>query len=153
MVADGEVPNGNVPALLSWAGRHPDSVGQPPLLQFNHPRDPDRNLKDYGRDDYPPADWVRTLDPFVELIEILNAPWKVRSIPARRPDSSVPIGASAAYHDASTQTSAQLFEMAAAWERKTIAGFVEAYAPDVILVVPFGTYRGRNAVVGWARQL
>lgn len=74
VVDDVTVPNGNVPALISWILAHPDSSGQVPLLQFNHPRDPDRNAKDYGRDDYPPADWVRALDPFVELIEILNAP-------------------------------------------------------------------------------
>jgi hypothetical protein len=74
VVDDVSVPNGNVPALLAWVTSHPDSSGRPALLQFNHPRDPDRNLKDYGRDDYAPADWVKTLDPFVELIEILNAP-------------------------------------------------------------------------------
>jgi len=74
VVDDTVVPNGNVPALLTWMAAHPDSTGQPALLQFNHPRDPDRNLKDYGRDDFPAANWVRTLDPFVELIEILNAP-------------------------------------------------------------------------------
>lgn len=74
VVDDNTVPNGNVPALITWAKAHPDSSGRAPLLQFNHPRDPDRNLKDYGRDDYPAADWVKTLDPFVELIEILNAP-------------------------------------------------------------------------------
>jgi hypothetical protein len=68
------VPNGNVTALLNWVSTHPDGSGRPPLLQFNHPRDPDRNLKDYGRDDFAPADWVRSLDPFVELIEVLNAP-------------------------------------------------------------------------------
>lgn len=68
------VPNGDVPALLNWISTHPDGSGRGPLLQFNHPRDPDRNLKDYGRDDFPAADWVRLLDPFVELIEVLNAP-------------------------------------------------------------------------------
>jgi hypothetical protein len=64
-----------------------------------------------------------------------------------------PPGASADYFNASNKTSAQLFEMAAAWERKTLAGFVEPYAPDVILEGPFGTYRGRKMVVDWARHL
>jgi hypothetical protein len=43
--------------------------------------------------------------------------------------------------------------MAAAWERKTLAGFVEPYAPDVILEGPFGVYQGRKMVVDWARDL
>ena len=75
VVNDVTVPNGNVLALIAWMAAHPDSSGKMPLLQFNHPRDPDRNLKDYGRDDFPTAaDWVRALDPLVELIEVLNAP-------------------------------------------------------------------------------
>lgn len=64
-----------------------------------------------------------------------------------------PPGASAAYHDASNQASRHLFEMAAAWDRKTLGGFVEAYAPDVVLEGPFGTYRGRKMAVDWARHL
>lgn len=74
VVDDITVPNGNVPALLAWVNAHPAASGVPTVLQFNHPRDPDRNLTDYGRDDYPDVDWVRTLDPYVELIEVLNAP-------------------------------------------------------------------------------
>jgi hypothetical protein len=64
-----------------------------------------------------------------------------------------PPGASPAYFDASSRTSAQLFEKVAAWDRKTLAGFVEPYAADVILEGPFGTYRGRKTVVDWARSL
>jgi hypothetical protein len=64
-----------------------------------------------------------------------------------------PPGASPVYFDASNQVSGQLFEMVAAWERKTLAGFVEPYAPDVIVEGPFGTYRGRKMVVDWARHL
>jgi hypothetical protein len=74
VVDDAAVPNGNVPALLAWMGSNLDSSGRTALLQFNHPRDPSRNLRDYGRDDFPAADWVKALDPFVELIEVLNAP-------------------------------------------------------------------------------
>jgi hypothetical protein len=43
--------------------------------------------------------------------------------------------------------------MVAAWERKTLAGFVEPYAQDVILEGPFGIYRGRKTAVDWARSL
>jgi hypothetical protein len=64
-----------------------------------------------------------------------------------------PPGASYDYFRASSAVSRQLFEMAAAWERKTLAGFVEPYAPDVVLEGPFGTYRGRKMVVDWARHL
>ena len=75
VVDDTAVPNGNVPALLNWISTHPDSSGRGALLQFNHPRDPDGNPKDYGHDDnFAPSDWVHSLDPFVELIEVLNAP-------------------------------------------------------------------------------
>lgn len=74
VVSDAAVPNGDVPALLDWARANPDWSGRQPLLQFNHPRDPYRNTKDYGRDDFVDTQWVATLDPFVELIEVLNAP-------------------------------------------------------------------------------
>ena len=74
VVDDTAVPNGDVRALLSWLAARTPPSNPTPLLQFNHPRDPVRNLKDYGRDDFPAADWVTELDPFVQLIEILNAP-------------------------------------------------------------------------------
>jgi hypothetical protein len=74
VVDDGAVPNGDVPALLNWIRAHPDSSGHAALLQFNHPRDPDRNPKDYGHDDFAPSEWVRALDAYVELVEVLNAP-------------------------------------------------------------------------------
>ena len=70
----GRVPNGDVRALVNFVSTHRDMLGNAPLLQFNHPRDPSRNDKDYGRDDFADSEWVRTLDPFVELIEVLNAP-------------------------------------------------------------------------------
>jgi ketosteroid isomerase-like protein len=63
-----------------------------------------------------------------------------------------PPGAPAGYFEASNRISAQLFEMAAAWERKTLAGFVEPYAEDVIVERPEGVLRGRRAVVDWARD-
>ena len=74
VVDDTIVHSGNVPELLSWMAAHPDNFGMTPLLQFNHPNNPSSSPKDYGRDDFAPADWVRSVDPFVELIEVLNAP-------------------------------------------------------------------------------
>jgi hypothetical protein len=72
--------------------------------------------------------------------------------PARQGDPDPP-GASPAYWEVQRQVSGHLFEMVAAWERKTLAGFVEPYAPDVILEGPFGIYKGRKMVVDWARHL
>lgn len=74
VVDENVVPNGDVPALLAWAQTHSDTMGMFPLLQFNHPHNPERHPEDYGRDDFAAADWVRSVDPFVELIEVLNAP-------------------------------------------------------------------------------
>jgi hypothetical protein len=65
----------------------------------------------------------------------------------RAPDGTPP-----GYFEASNQTSSHLFEMAAAWERKTLAGFVEPYAEDAIVERPEGILRGRRALVDWARR-
>jgi hypothetical protein len=71
----------------------------------------------------------------------------------RQEEPPPPPGTSPEYYRASGQTSAHLFGMVAAWERKTLAGFVEPFAPDVILEGPFGTYQGRKMAVDWARHL
>jgi ketosteroid isomerase-like protein len=47
----------------------------------------------------------------------------------------------------------RLSDMAAAWERKILPGFVDNYAEDVIVERPEGVLRGRKAVVDWARYL
>jgi hypothetical protein len=80
-------------------------------------------------------------------------PGEAQSTAPPRQEPPHPPGASPSYFDASAKVTGQLFEMAAAWERKTLAGFVEPYGPDVILEGPFGTYRGRKMVVDWARHL
>ena len=86
-----------------------------------------------------------------EALRVL--PGEARTTAPARQEPADPPGASPSYFEASRQTSGQLFEMAAAWERKTLAGFVEPYAPDVVMEGPFGTYRGRKTVVDWARSL
>ena len=43
--------------------------------------------------------------------------------------------------------------MAAAWNRKTLAGFVEPYAQDAIVERPEVTLRGRKAIIDWVRYL
>lgn len=57
------------------------------------------------------------------------------------------------HHEVTSEISARLFDMAGAWERKTLAGFVEPYAEDAVVELPEGTLRGRKAVVEWARRL
>lgn len=80
-------------------------------------------------------------------------PGSVRTTAPPREQPDPPPGASAAYYKATSQASGHLFEMAAAWERKALGGFVEAYAPDIVLEGPFGVYRGRKMAVDWARNL
>lgn len=72
VISEAAVPNGDVAALLIWMQNNLDDSNQSALLQFNHPRDPKRNLQDYGRDDFADGDWVAKLDPQVELIEVIN---------------------------------------------------------------------------------
>lgn len=76
VVKEADVANGDVPALLNWARSHPDAAGLPALLQFNHPHNPEDEdaREDYGRDDFEPSKWVSSVDPLVELIEVMNAP-------------------------------------------------------------------------------
>lgn len=69
------VANGDFGRLASWVREARDSSSGTPLVQFNHPRNESRFLKDYGRDDFPDERaWVAALDPHVQLIEVLNAP-------------------------------------------------------------------------------
>lgn len=90
---------------------------------------------------------ARTAEALREL------PGEPRTTAPRRQEVPHPPGAPAHYFEASNQVSAHIREMAAAFDRKTLAGFVEPYAPDVIMEGPFGTYRGRKMAVDWARSL
>ncbi len=69
------VADGRFDELVEWAAATRDSSGSAPLMQMNHPEDPRREPKHYGRDDFPnDAAWVAAIDPLVELVEVLNAP-------------------------------------------------------------------------------
>lgn len=68
-----DAQSGHFDQLLKWVAVHPDTSGRAPLLQFNHPEGSD-DPAEYGRDDFPSEGWVAKMDPFVELIEVLNAP-------------------------------------------------------------------------------
>ena len=69
------VTNGDFRGLIDWLRTNPDSAGNLPLVQFNHPGIEEAHLE-YGRDEFPgdERNWVRELDAVVELIEVLNAP-------------------------------------------------------------------------------
>lgn len=70
------IANGEFDDLLAWMATHADFGGQPPLLQFNHPRTGKRAAADYGRDDFggDESGWVQAMAPHVSLIEVFNAP-------------------------------------------------------------------------------
>ena len=46
----------------------------------------------------------------------------------------------------------RLSEMTAAWERRTLAGFVDPYADDVVVERPEGIFKGRKAFVDWVKS-
>jgi hypothetical protein len=85
----------------------------------------------FGRLGCGPAGLAARVAQTAEALRVLPGKPHTTAAPLQR--RSDPPGASPAYFEASSQISAQLFEMVAAWERKTLAGFVEPYAPDVIL--------------------
>ena len=63
-----------------------------------------------------------------------------------------PPGVRQAQHDLSRHIFHRLSEMAASWERKILAGFVDPYAEEVIVERPEGVLRGRKTVVEWAKR-
>ncbi|WP_339692578.1 CehA/McbA family metallohydrolase [uncultured Parasphingorhabdus sp.] len=71
-----DAPNGDFAKLLGWLQANPDSGGNMPLMQFNHPAGGQRARLDYGRDDFGGDEqmWVQSMAPHVSLIEMLNAP-------------------------------------------------------------------------------
>ena len=82
-----DVPNGDFKALYdTWLPQHPDSLSEPPLVQFNHPdyradvenqnTKPNEKANDYGLDDYGGDfdELVKHTEKFVSLIEIVSGP-------------------------------------------------------------------------------
>ena len=68
-------PNGQFNRLVDEITPMRDSTGASPLVQFNHPRIQRSHDEDYGRTDFDDErDWIATMDPLVELIEVLNGP-------------------------------------------------------------------------------
>jgi hypothetical protein len=86
-----------------------------------------------------------------EALRVL--PGEARTTAPPRDERPHPPEAPPHYFEASNKVSGQLFEMIAAWERKTLAGFVEPYAENVIVERPERILKGRKAVVDWARHL
>lgn len=81
------VTNGDYRTLYDqWLPAHPDSFGQAPLVQFNHPdfradlqnasTKPKERENDYGYDDYNKdfAELVRHAEKYVSLIEMVSGP-------------------------------------------------------------------------------
>jgi hypothetical protein len=46
----------------------------------------------------------------------------------------------------------RLSQMTASWERRTLAGYVDPYAQDVIVERPEGTFKGRKPFVDWVKH-
>jgi hypothetical protein len=81
------VENGNYAKLYDeWLPAHPDSLGQGPLVQYNHPdfkadikhasTKPKERENDYGYDDYNKdfAELLKHAEKYVSLIEIVSGP-------------------------------------------------------------------------------
>lgn len=82
-----DVANGDYAALYdNWLPQNPDSLNEPPLIQFNHPNyradleyqsTPDnQRFNDYGLDDYNRdfGELVRRTERYASLIEIVSGP-------------------------------------------------------------------------------
>lgn len=73
------VDNGEFKELLNWLASRPDSVGNPAIIQFNHPSDGEDGSVDYGADDFgSQAEWVAAMRKQAALIEIANGPAMVK---------------------------------------------------------------------------
>lgn len=60
-----------------WLVSHLDSTGQPAIIELNHPKNCENTCvgREYGKDDFgSPAEWVRRMDHYTRLIDIVNGP-------------------------------------------------------------------------------
>ncbi len=82
-----DVENGDYASLYdTWLPQHPDSLGEPPLVQFNHPdfradiknasTKPKERENDYGYDDYNKSfpELLKHAEKNVALIEMVSGP-------------------------------------------------------------------------------
>lgn len=76
VIDEAEVPNGEWDNLLNtWLPAHPDSQGLPAILLLNHPTiSGSTQAQEYGRDDFPMAEWRAKLDGQARLINMVNGP-------------------------------------------------------------------------------
>jgi ketosteroid isomerase-like protein len=86
------------------------------------------------------------------IAETLDAPAPAAAILPSRIDPPVP-GLARTQHLNTSDIFERLTEMNYAWDRKTLAGFVEPYAEDAVVERPEATLRGRREVVEWARRM
>lgn len=88
----------------------------------------------------------------VEVASKLRVPPGPGRSTAALPPEDRSVGAPPGYQDFTRHMFHRLSDMAASWERKMLAGYVDPYAEDVIVERPEGVLRGRKAVVDWARR-
>lgn len=75
VIADDTVHNGAFDELVTWLASHPDSTGQPAIVQFNHPEKYDEGGKQYGADDFgTKEEWIETIGQHAFLMEMVNGP-------------------------------------------------------------------------------
>jgi hypothetical protein len=86
------------------------------------------------------------------IAERLNAPAAASTILPSRIDPGVP-GLARAQQLSTGDIFERLAEMNYAWDRKTLAGFVEPYAEGAVVERPEATLRGRRAILDWARRM
>ena len=70
------VQKGRFDLLLDFLATNKDSVGQPAIIMFNHPKNTlEVEAKEYGRDDFStPDNWVKRMGAQARLIQIINGP-------------------------------------------------------------------------------
>ncbi|CAA9493793.1 MAG: hypothetical protein AVDCRST_MAG44-363 [uncultured Sphingomonas sp.] len=86
------------------------------------------------------------------IAETLSAPAARAAILPSRVDPPVP-GLRRAQHLNNGDIFERLSEMNYAWDRKTLAGFVEPYAENAVVERPEAVLRGRRDIVEWARRM
>jgi hypothetical protein len=88
-----------------------------------------------------------------EVAATLRIPQRVAATTAPPEATDAPPGVSAAEYKASRQMHALLEHSVWSWERRSLAGFVDPYAENVLVELPGRTLRGRAEVIAWAKGL
>lgn len=87
-----------------------------------------------------------------EIAATLRVPARPAVTTAAREPTDLPPGVPEAEYRAGRQMHALLEHSVWAWERRSLAGFVDPFADNVIVEMPGLTLRGRPALIAWARK-